>query len=182
MHKMWANHCCSKGLQTERAVHGVNHVWKSISYLLHWPRKTLVYAQVWTCSPVSIILSVDGGGRCRPDQILVPHFTTSVKDQRVHGIAVHLIGLLRHGAINRMRLITMTDYRPSGANHITESVYRLINEKEQSERTFPLHLFLQLDNSWRENKKNISWLIWNFCSYGMSFKQSRSDFTDRSHA
>lgn len=33
-------------------------------------------------------------------KLSLPNFTTSVKDQRVHGTAVHLIGLVRHGAIN----------------------------------------------------------------------------------
>lgn len=110
-------------------------------------RRKCELAILYPTSYLSLV--VDGADQTK---FSLPHFTTSVKDQRGHGLAVHLIGLLRHAALNRLRLFTMTDEHASGANHIVESIHRLINEIEEAEERLPPHLFLQLDNCWRENK------------------------------
>lgn len=36
-------------------------------------------------------------------------FLTSTKEERGHGITVHIIGILRHAVLNRLRLFTMTE-------------------------------------------------------------------------
>lgn len=81
----------------------------------------------------------------------LPHFVTKVKDSRGHGLKVHLIGLLYHSTVNRLRLFTMTDEHQKGANHIIECIHRFVNDHAR-EGPLPRRLFVQLDNCTRENK------------------------------
>lgn len=93
----------------------------------------------------------------------IPHFTTSTKDQRGHGLKVHLIGLLKHGATNQLHLYTMTENHETGSNHIVEVVHRFLNKQGQ-EGPLPRKLFVQVDNCVRENKNKyflgyLEWLV-----------------------
>lgn len=81
----------------------------------------------------------------------LPHFTSCVKDQRGHGLGVHVIGLLNHRQTNVLRLFTMTKDHQSGANHVIEVIHRFTNEVAR-DSCLPKTLFIQLDNCWRENK------------------------------
>ncbi len=81
----------------------------------------------------------------------LPHFVTKVKDVRGQGLKVHLIGVLQHLSMNRLRLFTMTEDHQTGANHIVECVHRFVNDVAR-EGPLPRTLFLQLDNCVRENK------------------------------
>lgn len=81
----------------------------------------------------------------------LPLFTTRVKDQRDHGVSVHMIGIPCHLQANSLRLFTMTDEHATGANHIIESIQRLLNECADAGPISGI-LYLQLDSYWRENK------------------------------
>lgn len=67
----------------------------------------------------------------------LPHFSTYVKGNRGNGIDVHLIGLLRHGAVNELRPSSMTDVHAFGANHVIESIHRLMNDIDDTEGGIP---------------------------------------------
>lgn len=82
-------------------------------------------------------------------------FTYRVKYQRSHGLPVHLIGLLRHLQVNKLRVFTMTDVHMTGANHIFESVHRLLNGCADEGPLLPI-LYFQLYKCWKENKKSLS--------------------------
>lgn len=81
----------------------------------------------------------------------LPHFVTTTKDQRGHGMRVHLVGVLQHAKEKVLRLYTMTDEHATGSNHIVEAVHRFIQDVAQN-GPLPLQFFLQLDNCSRENK------------------------------
>lgn len=72
-----------------------------------------------------ISLVVDGADQSK---FALPWVTTRVKDQRGDGLSVHLIGLLHHQQVNRLRLFTITDENATWVNHITASIYRQLNE------------------------------------------------------
>lgn len=59
--------------------------------------------------------------------------------------------VLRDEVPNRLRLFTMVKDHATGANHIVESLHRVSNELFDA-GTLPEVLYVQLDNSWRENK------------------------------
>lgn len=84
----------------------------------------------------------------------LPHFITSVKDQRGHGLKIHLIGVLQHLSPNQLRLFTMSDEHETGSNHVVEVLHRLINELASMGK-MPKTLFIQLDNCVRENKNHF---------------------------
>lgn len=71
-----------------------------------------------------ISLVIDGADQSK---FSLPHFMTPTKEERGHGLAVHLIGVLRHLPVNKLHLFTMTDNHKTGANHIIESLHRVIN-------------------------------------------------------
>lgn len=62
-----------------------------------------------------IYLVVDGADHAN---FSLPHFTTHTIDERVHGLPVHIIGLLLHASVSQFRLFTMTDGHATGANHV----------------------------------------------------------------
>lgn len=147
----------TKGLPTDDIMRGkALHIDFVSRERREYRRKT----ELATLHPSSYLsLVVDGADQTK---FALPHFCTSVKYQQGHGIAVHLIGLLRHGAINKLRLFTMTDEHASGANHIIEPIHRLINEIEYTEGGLPATLFLQLDICWRENKNRFLMAYWEY--------------------
>lgn len=49
----------------------------------------------------------------------------------------------------------MADEHAKVSNHIIESLHRLINQTDDSDGGPSPHLFLQLDNCWRENKNRF---------------------------
>lgn len=112
-----------------------------------WYRQTCELAILYPTYHISMV--VDGADETKFSH---PHSTTSVKHQCGHGIVVHLSGLLRHEAFNKLRLFYMTDAHASGANHIIELIRRFINEIEENEDVIPPHLLLQLYHCWTENK------------------------------
>lgn len=80
----------------------------------------------------------------------MPHFTTKTKDERGHGLAVHLLGVLLHELFPQLRLFTMNDNHTTGSNHIVEVIRRVINDIDKS--GYQRSLLLQLDNFTREKK------------------------------
>ncbi len=81
----------------------------------------------------------------------LPHFMVKTKDDRGHSLKVRLIGLLGHYQENRLRLFTLTEEYPTGANHIVEAIHRYLNERI-NQSVLPRILFIQLDNCIKENK------------------------------
>lgn len=59
----------------------------------------------------------------------MPHFITNIKDERGHGLTVHLIGLLVHATASQLRLFIMTYDHATGANHIIEAIHRLVDDE-----------------------------------------------------
>lgn len=93
-------------------------------------------------------ISVDGVYQSR---FALPRFVTPMKDQRGHGLCIHLIGVIQRASIHHLRLYTMTRNHSKGANHIVKSIYRVIDDKASLQK-LPRKLFMQLDNCSRENK------------------------------
>ena len=81
----------------------------------------------------------------------IPHFTTTPKSQRGHGMKVKLIGLLEHQLEPRLSLYTMTEEHKTGANHIIETIHRFLVRK-RAEGPLPAKFYIQMDNCSRENK------------------------------
>lgn len=75
----------------------------------------------------------------------LPRFVTSTKEQRAHGLPVHLICVLQHAQENQLRLLSMTDSHATGSNHIVEAFHRTINEIERTS-SLPQKLFFPPDN------------------------------------
>lgn len=81
----------------------------------------------------------------------IPHFIVKTKDDRGHTIKVRLIGLLEHNQQNRLRLFTLTEEYPTGANHIIETLHRYLSERVH-QSVLPRTLYIQVDNCTKENK------------------------------
>ncbi len=81
----------------------------------------------------------------------LPHFMIKTKDDRGHTLKVRLIGLLEHNQQNRLRLFTLTEEYPTGANHVIEAIHRFLGERV-NQATLPRTFYLQVDNCTRENK------------------------------
>lgn len=114
---------------------------------------------------------VDGADQSK---VAFPCFTSPVKDQPGHEIAVHFIGCFRHGTTKKLRLLTMTDEQAEGSNHIIESFHTLINEIDDSEGGIPSRLFFQLHNCWRENNNRFLWPTRSAWSLGKYSRQLKS--------
>lgn len=105
--------------------------------------------------------------RLQPDQYLsnivdgadqsafgLPHFMVKTKDDRGHSLKVRLIGLLEHNQKNRLRLFTLTEEFPTGANHVVESIHRFLTERI-NQATLPRTFYVQVDNCTKENKNRF---------------------------
>ena len=102
--------------------------------------------------------------RLQPDQFLsiiidgadqsafgLAHFMVKSKDDRGHALKVRLIGLLEHNQLNRLRLFTLTEEYPTGANHVVEAVHRFLTDRI-NQSVFPRTFYIQVDNCTKENK------------------------------
>lgn len=85
-------------------------------------------------------------------KITLPHFRSPVKLQRRHGIAVHLIGLLRQRLVNNLCIFTMEDEHTTRDNNVIVSIYLLSNEIKSTDGALPDSFFPQLDKGWTENE------------------------------
>ncbi len=81
----------------------------------------------------------------------LPHFMIKTKDDRGHTIKVRLVGLLEHNQVNKLRLFTLTEEFPSGANHVIEAIHRFLAERI-NESALPRVFYIQVDNCTKENK------------------------------
>ncbi len=81
----------------------------------------------------------------------LPHFMVKTKDDRGHSLKVRLIGLLEHNQKNKLRLFTLTEEYPTGANHVVEALHRFLNERI-NQSVLPRTFFIQVDNCTKENK------------------------------
>lgn len=86
-------------------------------------------------------------------KLAVPWFTPMVKDQRSHGLSVHLIGFLGHLQINHLLPFRITDAQATGVNHIVASIHGLFNECAD-EGPIPSIFYLQLHSHWGEIKSH----------------------------
>ncbi len=73
------------------------------------------------------------------------------KDDRGHALKVRLIGLLEHNQLNKLRLFTLTEEYPTGANHVVEAIHRYLSERV-NQSVLPKTLYIQVDNCTKENK------------------------------
>ncbi len=105
--------------------------------------------------------------RLQPDQFLsiivdgadqsafgLPHFMIKTKDDRGHSLKVRLIGLLEHNQTNQLRLFTLTEEYPTGANHVIEAIHRFLNERI-NQSILPRTFFIQVENCTKENKNRF---------------------------
>ncbi len=105
--------------------------------------------------------------RLQPDQLLsiivdgadqsafgLPHFMIKTKDDRGHSLKVRLIGLLEHSHQNRLRLFTLTEEFPTGANHVVEAIHRFLTERI-NQGVLPRTFYIQVDNCTKENKNRF---------------------------
>lgn len=92
--------------------------------------------------------SVDGAYQTKLSR---PHFVSPTKEQRGHGIFVHLIGVLQRAPIITLRLFTTPDENATGSNDIVKAIHRSSNDMR---KTVPLSsaLLLQIDSCCRENQ------------------------------
>ena len=81
----------------------------------------------------------------------LPHFVYDTKDTVGHKLKVKLVGLKEHGHIPKICLYLMTEEFATGTNHVVETIHRWLNEKSKH-GPLPPTLYIQLDNSGRENK------------------------------
>lgn len=85
-------------------------------------RKT-EFASLYPSSYLSLV--VDGADQTK---FTLPNLCSPVKNQRENGIAVDLFFVLRHGPVNRLRLLTMTNEKATGANHVIKFIQSVIND------------------------------------------------------
>ncbi len=84
----------------------------------------------------------------------LPHFMIKKKDDRGHTLKVRLVGLLEHNQLNKLRLYTLTEEYPTGANHVIEAVHRFLSERV-NQSTLPRTFYIQVDNCTKENKNRF---------------------------
>ncbi len=84
----------------------------------------------------------------------LPHFMVKTKDDRGHSLKVRLIGLLEHNQENRLRLFTLTEEYPTGANHVIEAIHRFLTERI-NQSSLPRTFYIQVDNCTKENKNRF---------------------------
>ena len=96
-------------------------------------------------------LIIDGAGQCK---FGVPHFVEQSKSDKGHKIKVKLVAGLEHLQNDRKRLnvFAMTEEFATGADHIIETLHRILQGRKEEVRKLPPIFFLQLDNCTRENK------------------------------
>lgn len=122
-------------------------------------------------------LAIDGADQ---KNYTLPHFSTHTKDERGHGLAVHLVGVLIHASISQLRLFTMTDEHATGSNHIVEAIHRVVDEISKCGR-LPRTLFLQLDNCTRENKNKFLMAYIEFLVHKKAFDTVEVGFLPVGH-
>ncbi len=81
----------------------------------------------------------------------LPHFMIKTKDDGGHSLKVRLIGLLEHNQRNKLRLFTLTEEYPTGANHVVEAIHRFLTERI-NRSVLPRTFYIQVDNCTKENK------------------------------
>ena len=81
----------------------------------------------------------------------LPHFVYDTKDTVGHKLKVKLVKLKEHGHEPNVCLYLMTEEFATGTNHIVETIHRWVNDKNKL-GPLPPTLYIQLDNSGRENK------------------------------
>lgn len=84
----------------------------------------------------------------------LPHFMVKTKDVRGHSLKVKVVGVLDHGRPNRVTFLTMTEEQETGANHIIETLHRVLSMRAKR-GSLPPELYIQLDNCTRENKNHF---------------------------
>ncbi len=84
----------------------------------------------------------------------LPHFMIKTKDDRGHSLKVRLIGLLEHNQQNQLRLFTLTEEYPTGANHVIEAIHRFLSERI-NQSNLPRTFFIQVDNCTKENNNRF---------------------------
>lgn len=82
----------------------------------------------------------------------LPHFVFSTKTDRGNKMKVKCVGVIEHKLQKRVSLFPMTEEYQTGANHIIESLHRVLDAKFHEEGSLPPVMYLQLDNCSRENK------------------------------
>ena len=92
----------------------------------------------------------------------LPHFVTTVKTTKGHGLKIKLVGIIQHGTPKKLHLYTMSEEHETGANHAVESLHRCLNSPDFEEK-LPRTMYIQLDNCTRENKNHFSLPSWR-CS------------------
>lgn len=91
-----------------------------------------------TTSYVSMVVD-----RADKSAFSLPHICTNIKQQRGHGMKVHLVGLPHHLGSHHVHLFSMTVNHNNGANHIVEVIHVLLNDLAR-ERPLPRRLIIQL--------------------------------------
>ena len=112
-------------------------------------KKKRDYARLQPNKYLSII--VDGADQ---SAFGLPHFMIKTKDDRGHSLKVRLIGLLEHNQQNKLRLFTLTEEFPTGANHVVEAIHRFLSDRVHSSE-LPRTFYIQVDNCVKENKNRF---------------------------
>lgn len=75
-----------------------------------------------------IRVHVNACWRSRPISIRSTTFCHQYQGVKGHSMNYRLVGVIIHGRPNRLRLMTMTEKHKTGANHIIETMHRVITE------------------------------------------------------
>lgn len=84
----------------------------------------------------------------------LPHFVFSSKDDRGHKLKVKCVGVLEHQMKKNITLFAFTEELQTGANHVIETLHRVLDKKYHEEGSLPPTMYVQLDNCSRENKNH----------------------------
>lgn len=91
---------------------------------------------------------VDGADR---SAFGLPHFVSSIDNDKGYSSKVRLIRFLDQGMPNRQYLYTVEEEYENGASHVVDAIQRFINQIVKS-CFLPDTLFIQFDNCTREDK------------------------------
>lgn len=106
-----------------------------------------------------VSLDVDGADQSK---FALPYFITSTKDQRGHGLSIHLVGVVIHAPVSVLRLFAMTDNDATDYNHIGESVHCLVNDLSRT-GNIPTKFFVQLETLQVKRRTDTLWHAWIVC-------------------
>jgi len=81
----------------------------------------------------------------------LPHFVNMHKEITGQGLKVKIVGVKEHDREDRNTLFILTEEFETGANHVIESIHRAL-ELRAEYSVIPEILFIQVDNTTRENK------------------------------